>query len=341
MRLWIFLCSLLCSPAVAVPAAHATHLSPAQLKGQIAFLRGEDLWVYNPKTKIETLVLSKLMVGDHSLLDISPDLKYVVVNSNASVFIRPLDGSAPREWKIKESRNPYVSPGVVFEPRWSPDGKRIAYTLGTAYVEGGPPKYSEEVRIINVDGTDDHHVAGTTASGGPQASRVLWSRDGKRIAFDFYRGTPDYRDMDPNAKDERLWANTDGSDVRPVNVSFNQFYSPAVSRDGKHWLQADVLEGGILLRLYQTTGGPKPQPYHTDQITYEAGGFVLDPSELSFGPTDDDIVFGGSLRFTFIDANGNLGLPNSDTKPQVEGIFLRTKVFPRLIIRNAHLVKWL
>jgi len=119
------------------------------------------------------------------------------------------------------------------EPRWSPDGKQIAYTLGTEYSMGGPPRYSSEVRVINADGTNDHHVAGTTSPNGPEASRVLWSRDGKRVAFDFYRGTPDYRDMDPNAKTERLWANADGSDVRPVSVPFNAFFSPSVSRDGK------------------------------------------------------------------------------------------------------------
>lgn len=314
-------------------------LSAAQLKGQIAFLRGRDLWVFDSKTHKETLLLSNV-AEDASQLDINPDLTSVVIGSYGNqISILSLNGKATRTLSVQKSLDPYVSPGSVSGVRWSPDGKRIAYTLGTEYMMGGPPKHSEEVRIMDADGKNDHHVVGSTSPTGPLATRAQWSRDGKRVSFEFYAGVPDYADMDPNYKLQHLWANTDGSDVRPVEVAPNAFFTPSVSRDGTHWLQVDSLEGERLLRLYQMSEGPNPQPHYFRQLAHEAGGFRFNLSV--FGPTNDDILFGGSIVTAFIDSNGNLGLPHGQTKPSVKGVFQVTNKFPRLIIRNAHLVKWL
>jgi Tol biopolymer transport system component len=55
-------------------------------------------------------------------------------------------------------------------PEWSPDGKRIAYTRGLL---GG-----RTIRVMNADGTGDHHVYGPPAAFSP-----TWSPDGRRLAF--------------------------------------------------------------------------------------------------------------------------------------------------------------
>jgi Tol biopolymer transport system component len=52
-----------------------------------------------------------------------------------------------------------LKPGLVRQPRWSPDGSRIAFA---EYTTGG----QTQIRVMNADGTGDHVVA-TSASGAP------------------------------------------------------------------------------------------------------------------------------------------------------------------------------
>ncbi len=62
-------------------------------------------------------------------------------------------------------------------PRWSPDGKRIAYVLTKADLEKSA--YDSNVWIIDADGKNDRQL--TYARGAD--FRPRWSPDGKRIAF--------------------------------------------------------------------------------------------------------------------------------------------------------------
>jgi len=62
-------------------------------------------------------------------------------------------------------------------PRWSPDGKRIAYVLSRADLERSA--YDTDVWIVDADGRNDRQL--TRARGAD--FRPRWSADGKRIAF--------------------------------------------------------------------------------------------------------------------------------------------------------------
>ncbi|HET8773781.1 MAG TPA: S9 family peptidase [Thermoanaerobaculia bacterium] len=71
----------------------------------------------------------------------------------------------------------YATLPLPSSPRWSPDGRRIAYVLTKADLEKSA--YDSNVRIIDADGTNDRQL--TFARGAD--FRPRWSPDGKTIAF--------------------------------------------------------------------------------------------------------------------------------------------------------------
>ncbi len=66
-----------------------------------------------------------------------------------------------------------LSTDASFDPRWSPDGRLIAYTL------------NGELRVIAPDGTGQRIVV-PRAAGRPQARFAVWSRDSRTIYYKAY-----------------------------------------------------------------------------------------------------------------------------------------------------------
>jgi dipeptidyl aminopeptidase/acylaminoacyl peptidase len=75
------------------------------------------------------------------------------------------------------SINDYVSMPQPSTPRWSPDGKQVAYVLTHADLERSA--YDSDVWVVDADGKHDRQL--TSWRGGD--FRPRWSPDGKRIAF--------------------------------------------------------------------------------------------------------------------------------------------------------------
>ncbi len=98
----------------------------------------------------------------------SPDRTRVVFSSNRSgssdLFVMDADG--------RNARRVTTDPGNESEPRWSPDGSRIIYTLTPA---GGLP----QIHSVAISGEDDRLLTGPPHG---NQSPVL-SRDGKQLAF--------------------------------------------------------------------------------------------------------------------------------------------------------------
>jgi Tol biopolymer transport system component len=75
-------------------------------------------------------------------------------------------------------------PGSALDAVWSPDGRRLAFTLRTTFdpIRGD---YYDDVWIMNADGTQQHpltHSSPAAAFAG--SARPRWSPDGKRILFE-------------------------------------------------------------------------------------------------------------------------------------------------------------
>jgi Tol biopolymer transport system component len=109
-----------------------------------------------------------------SYADVSPDGRWLAfARSEAQgerVYVAPLDGgttsSGGSSTERGEERLLTRSPAAV--PRWSPDGRRIAFSANRGFADG--------VFVIEADGTRERRVSG-------QGGWPVWWPDGRRIGF--------------------------------------------------------------------------------------------------------------------------------------------------------------
>jgi Tol biopolymer transport system component len=106
--------------------------------------------------------------------DWSPDGSQIVFHANRGdgnfdLFLMNADGSNIRR---------LTSTGSQIQPRWSPDGQRIAFVW---YQTTAPPSSTTggRIAIINTDGTGFRILTHSSLSDGS----LTWSPDGSRIAF--------------------------------------------------------------------------------------------------------------------------------------------------------------
>ena len=88
---------------------------------------------------------------------------------------------------------------IVADPQISPDGKWIAYTVGS--IDSAKDKKDTDVWMASWDGKQTLQLTSSKES----ESRPRWSPDGKYLAFTASRG-----DKDEDEKDERKRARRSG-----------------------------------------------------------------------------------------------------------------------------------
>lgn len=106
----------------------------------------------------------------------------------------------------------------VSDPRVSPDGKWIAYTVSVPDLE--EDTYNSDIWLIPVSGGTPRQL--TAGAGSDHSPR--WSPDGKQIAF--------ISDRDETAN--IYLVHVDGGEAKKLTTSETNLYSPIWVKDGKH-----------------------------------------------------------------------------------------------------------
>jgi Tol biopolymer transport system component len=146
----------------------------------------------------------------------SADGKYLVFSKGAKVYVASADGTSAREV--------YTADGTVFAPRFSPDGKRIRFTVGnTAH-------NANTIWEVGQDGSKPHSVLGDW-QGGSASCCGLWTADGRYYIFQVTQSAP--------TAVTTLWALLDSAPMgKPAQLTYGpmSFGNASLARDSsKIW----------------------------------------------------------------------------------------------------------
>ena len=173
---------------------------------------------------------------------------------------------------------------VAAEPRWSPDGSRIAFVMSprghlTRYAGDG------DIYVINADGIDIHRL-----TDGLDASSPAWSPDGSRIAFVKNQGQ------------ELVVMSADGSDQRVIARARGYYEGPAWSPDGDAIAYQSSLHRDMNVTAIFTI---RPDGTGERQLTPRSGsaGFP------AWSPSGSRIAYSGSDRLWVMHSDGTNAHP--------------------------------
>jgi dipeptidyl aminopeptidase/acylaminoacyl peptidase len=121
------------------------------------------------------------------------------------IFTVAPDGSGLTQLTVQG--DPDDSVGPSFEPEWSPDGTRIAFSR---WWDPGDTSYQPTIWVMNADGSDQHLLV---AEDDLDLEKPVWSPDGTRIAFTVNNG-----------RSVRI-VNADGSGVEDVSFGEGEAFT--------------------------------------------------------------------------------------------------------------------
>lgn len=132
----------------------------ASIPGQMA-----DRKIYSIKLDGSDVTELRLGPGPNANPSLSPDGKRLVYNCGSQICVADVDGSHVRSLTNDTTLK-------FFDPKWSPDGKAIAY-----YVEKGDQK--DQIWTMNADGKNERLLTNNVGHN----YYPTWSADGTRLMF--------------------------------------------------------------------------------------------------------------------------------------------------------------
>jgi Tol biopolymer transport system component len=198
----------------------------------LATLLAASVWQAAPAAGTLAPTLTRLSNVRSSYPHPSPDGTQVVFQSDRTgrweVFVVGSDGKGLRQLT--------AGPGDQMTPKWSPDGKTIAFVSAPAVGEPG------DVYLMAADGSGLRRLTDDPADDGHPA----WFPDGTRIAFNSTRVTPD-----PSLPPAQQWhevfsVDLEGGDVRQHTRCRTVCTYPAVSPDGRRVAYRKIVDGPAL-----------------------------------------------------------------------------------------------
>lgn len=155
-------------------------------------------------------------------------------------------------------------PNFDYQPRWSPDGQRIAFAAVR--------DRQQQVYMMRADGTEL-----TALTSGSQNSEPAWSPDGRMIAFRSERGgNPDIFVM-----------HADGSGQRAVTTDSRAETNPAWSPDGRQLLFTAPVSGHAEIHIVNLDGSGARQLTQTPIGHSRIAFFSPDGTRILFGTNRD------------------------------------------------------
>ncbi|MDP9203172.1 MAG: serine/threonine-protein kinase [Gemmatimonadota bacterium] len=165
----------------------------------------------------------------------SPDGTQMAIFSNRGgkmdIWVVPVAGGEPRQLTFK---------GGAFTPRWSPDGKLIAFLGSDVRVEAGPgPAAAASLRVVSV-ATGEERILVPASVFGPVMFVGGWSADGRKIYFRVLRldGSYDIAQVDADGSNPSLLVRFDRPDRPPYRSDFSTDGKTFYFTIGEH--QADI-----------------------------------------------------------------------------------------------------
>jgi len=168
---WLTLAAILPSSS----ACNSAHGAPAQGAGlaQAARVGAESTHVVARRliADLET----EFRVGYAANTSPSPDGRYLAIADQAGGDVVLLDLAGGPTRRVTHNAAPW-RPGGALIPRFSPDGKRIAFEW-----EPAPAHDRSEIRVIDVDGSHERTIESSNSPAISETDPIDWSPDGHSV----------------------------------------------------------------------------------------------------------------------------------------------------------------
>jgi Tol biopolymer transport system component/uncharacterized surface protein with fasciclin (FAS1) repeats len=297
------------------PAATATAVATAAptvgitATGRIAYYAGAD---HSPANSLEIYLINpdgsgKVQVTNNNvsddLADLSPDGKQIVFVSNRNggdeIYVMPApatqaDAAAADSQAVQLTHNHAsdAQASWTLGPRWSPDGKRIAFVSDH---EG-----NAEIYVMNADGSGQKRLTNNPATD----VDPNWSPDGKQIVFDSDRsGNVDVYVMD-----------VDGGGVKDLTSNAAYDGQPVWSPDGKQIAFVSDRAGSNSQVFVMQADGSNPTDLSNSSSNDFAVNWSPDGANLAFFRVEANALYimraDGSSQ-TLLTGEGNSPIPTS------------------------------